>query len=361
MPSRRRILVAMSGGVDSSVAALLLQRLGHEIAGVTMCLGTEGTPGQEREGRGRRCCSPEDIADARRVCRALGIGHHVVSMRGELERLVIEPFVSEYLRGRTPNPCVLCNRRLKFGVLIERLAASGYDLLATGHYARIVPGAGAAALARPKDLGKDQTYFLYSVDRRRLAHVVFPLAELAKDEVRSLAEEARLPVSRKRDSQDLCFLPRAGEPGLFARLGAAGKPGEIVSVDGEVLGRHGGIFNYTIGQRHGLGLSAPRPLYVVAMDPLRNRIVAGGEEHLYADCLAAAAQGFLPAERGGRAEAKIRYAHRAAPCRFSLAGDRLEVYFDRPQRAITPGQSVVLYRDDIVLGGGVIEGAAPAP
>jgi tRNA-specific 2-thiouridylase len=346
---KHKVLVAMSGGVDSSVAALLLLREGYDVAGITMCLALESDPG------GRKCCSPEDIADARKVCRVLGIEHHVLSLSGEMEKRVIGPFIEEYLRGRTPNPCVLCNEHIKFRALVDSLSASGMDFLATGHYARIVDAGGVPALARPADLSKDQTYFLYSVERERLARVIFPLGELTKDEVRAAALEAGLPVSEKPESQDICFRPAGGSREFFESRGIEARPGDILSPGGEVIGRHGGITNYTVGQRRGMGISAPEPLYVISIDPAGNTITAGPESMLYSGGLTARPVNFLPGERGGRAEGKIRYAHGPEPCVFRLAEGSLEVDFDEPQKAVTPGQSIVLYRDGTVIGGGVIE------
>jgi len=347
-----KIIVAMSGGVDSSVAALLLQRDGYEVSGITMCIAAESAGG------GRKCCSPEDITDARRVCRELGIEHHVLSMSGEMEKWVIGPFVEEYRRGRTPNPCILCNEHIKFRALVDNLAASGMDMLATGHYAGISREGDLPALARPKDRTKDQTYFLYSVDRARLGKVIFPLSDLTKEEVRKIAAEAGLPVSEKPESQDVCFWPEGGGPAFFESRGLESLPGDIVSVDGEVTGRHNGIFNFTIGQRRGLGISAPEPSYVISIDPETNTVVAGDEKYLYSSILTARPVNFLPGETGGRAEGKIRYAHGPEPCEFILSGDTLEVRFDEPQKAIAPGQSVVLYRGDVVIGGGIISGAS---
>ena len=344
-----KVMVAMSGGVDSSVAALLLQRDGYDVSGITMCIAAES------EGGGRKCCGPEDITDARRVCMMLGIEHHVLSMSGEMEKWVIGPFVEEYRKGRTPNPCILCNEHIKFRVLVDSLAASGMDLLATGHYAKITEEGGVPALARPVDRTKDQTYFLYSVERSRLGKVLFPLGDLTKEEVRKIASEAGLPVSEKPESQDVCFWPEGGGAAFFESRGIESVPGDIVSVEGELLGRHTGIFNYTIGQRRGLGISAPEPLYVISIDPATNTIVAGEEEHLYSDRLLADPVNFLPGETGGRAEAKIRYGHGPELCEFSIEGDILEVRFDEPQKSVTPGQSVVLYRDEVVIGGGIID------
>jgi len=342
----------MSGGVDSSVAAILLQRDGYDVSGITMCIAAESAGG------GKKCCSPEDITDARRVCRDLGIEHHVLSMSSGMEQHVIGPFIDEYLKGRTPNPCIPCNEHIKFRALVDSLGASGMDLLATGHYAKMTEQGGVPALARPKDRTKDQTYFLYSVERERLGKVLFPLGDLTKDEVRKIAAEAGLKVSEKPESQDICFWPEEGGAAFFSSRGIESVPGDIVSVRGDVLGRHDGIFNYTVGQRRGLGISAPNPLYVISIDPETNTIVAGEEEHLFSDRLLADPVNFIPGETGGRTEAKIRYGHGPEPCEFSISGDTLEVRFDKPQKAVTPGQSVVLYRDDVVIGGGIIREAA---
>ncbi len=338
----------MSGGVDSSVAAILLQRDGYDVSGITMCIAAESAGG------GKKCCSPEDITDARKVCRDLGVEHHVLSMSGEMEKRVIGPFVDEYLKGRTPNPCILCNEHIKFRALVDSLGASGMDLLATGHYARMSEESGVPALMRPMDRTKDQTYFLYSVERERLAKVLFPLGDLTKGEVRKIAAEAGLKVSEKPESQDVCFWPEEGGAAFFSSRGIESLPGDIVSVSGEILGRHEGIFNYTVGQRRGMGISAPNPLYVLSIDPETNTVVAGEEEHLFSARLFADPVNFIPGESGGRAEAKIRYGHGPVPCEFTISGDTLEVTFDDPQKAITPGQSVVIYRDDVVIGGGII-------
>ena len=349
----QRIAVAMSGGVDSSVAALLLQDQGYEVAGITMCLGAAATPG----GRAK-CCSPREVEDARRVCRTLGIAHQVVDFGADLEEKVIRPFVAEYRRGRTPNPCVACNREIKFGLLMALARSWGYDGIATGHYAAIEERDGLYRLRRPKDRRKDQTYFLYAIPRETLAQVRFPLADLTKDEVRRIAREAALPVAEKPESQDVCFIPEAGCATFLEGRGAVAGPGEIVDRAGRLRGRHRGIACYTIGQRGGLGISAPEPLYVLVIDAAANRLVVGAKADLRAAELTAVQVNRLvdtfPAEAWG----KIRYAHRGAPCRVAEGDGRLAVRFGETQEAITPGQSIVLYQGDTVLGGGIIEEVA---
>jgi len=347
----KKVAVAMSGGVDSAVAALLLRQSGHETIGVTMCLGV--TPA---EGGRAKCCGAQEIEDAGSVCRALGIRHYVVDFAADLEEKVIEPFVAEYLRGRTPNPCVACNRWLKFGSLLSKALAWGFDGLATGHYAAIVADGGGYLLKRPKDRRKDQTYFLHAIPRETLARVLFPLAGYTKDEVRGIAERAGLPVFDKRESQDVCFMPAEGHGAFLRSRGAGIEPGEIVNLEGRVLGRHEGIACYTIGQRGGLRLSSPKPLYVVAIDATHNRLVVGGKTDLRAEGLVAGEVNRLVDAFPEEATAKIRYAHRAARCRISEEKDgRLTVRFAEPQEAVAPGQSVVLYDGETVLGGGIIQ------
>ena len=341
----------MSGGVDSAVAALLLRDSGHEIAGVTMCLGVAPA-----EGERAKCCGPKEIEDAARVCRALGIRHYVIDFAADLEEKVIRPFVEEYCRGRTPNPCVACNRFIKFGTFLAKALAWGFDGLATGHYAGIEEERGAYRLKTPKDRRKDQTYFLHAIPREALAKVVFPLAGLTKDEVRGIAGRAGLPVFDKPESQDICFIPAEGHEAFLRGRGARLEPGEIVDTAGRVLGRHRGIACYTIGQRGGLRISSPAPLYVLAIDAARNRLIVGPKKDLKSEGLIAEQVNRLVDAFPGEAWAKIRYAHKAARCKISSDGDRITVRFREPQEAVSPGQSVVLYDDEgTVLGGGTIK------
>lgn len=348
----RSVVVAMSGGVDSAVTAFLLKEAGCDVVAVTMCLAVAAG-----EGNRAKCCGPGEIEDARRVCRVLGIPHYVMDFSGDLEEKVIRPFVAEYLRGRTPNPCVPCNRHIKFGTLLDRTLAMGFDFLATGHYCGLEESNGRMVMKVPRDTKKDQTYFLHDVPGAVLPRVLFPLAGLTKGEVRSIAEKAGLPVSGKRESQDICFVPR-GNPGSFvaARCRGAG-PGDMVDGEGRVLGTHRGISWYTVGQRARLGGRPGRPLYVLSIDGPGNRVVVGPKSGLSAGGLLADGVNLLSGDLPGRAEARIRYAHRGAPCRAQLEGGGLRVTFDTPQEAVTPGQSVVLYRDGVVLGGGIISEA----
>jgi tRNA-specific 2-thiouridylase len=347
--SMKKVLVAMSGGVDSSVSAALLKDKGCEVAGATMCLGFSAGTGQ------KKCCGPKEIDDALRVCTALGMRHYVFDFSEDMEALVIGNFLSEYSRGRTPNPCIECNRHLKFRVLLKKARALGFDYLATGHYAGITEQGGSCYLQRPKDRRKDQTYFLYCIAPGDLQQCLFPLADYTKDEVRLLARQHRLPVAEKPESQDICFIPEKGlHAFLEARLPEA-IPGDIVDAGGTVLGRHKGICFYTIGQRQGLGISAHYPLYVTALDADRQRVIVGYKNCLKAAGLVAGGINMLSDDVPQQAHAKIRYGHKAQPCSFTVSGDELTVVFNEPQEAVTPGQSVVLYDGDRVLGGGIIE------
>ncbi len=347
-----KVVIAISGGVDSSVAALLLKEQGHEVVGITMCLGVaEGAGGHVK------CCGPREIEDARRVCQMLEIPHYVMDFAGDLEEHIVKPFVEEYRSGRTPNPCVACNRFIKFGTLLEKAMAMGFDFLATGHYAGIAMRGGKPLLIRSGETRKDQTYFLHAVRRETLGRIRFPLAHLTKERVRQVAREKGLPVSDKQESQDICFIPKGGY-GVFLRSrGIEMNPGEFVDRKGSLVGGHGGFALYTTGQRARRGGRTGDPLYVIAVDAKRNQVVVGGKDDLLASSLVADRINLLVDDLPDRCVAKIRYAHRGAPCRVAFEGDLLRVVFDEPQVAITPGQYVVLYDGDIVLGGGVIREA----
>jgi tRNA-specific 2-thiouridylase len=341
-----RIVVAMSGGVDSTLAAALLAEQGHEVHGVTLRLATPPAEG-----------GAPDPAEA---AAALGIPFTSLDLRAEFERLVVAPFCEAYGTGRTPNPCALCNTRVKFGLLLDKARSLGAEALATGHYARIETGPdGAARLVRGADRRKDQSYFLFAVGRGVLASVRFPLGGLTKDAVRSLARARNLAVAERGESQEICFVPGGDYAAFVARRGTAGgfTSGPIVDSSGRRLGEHRGLANYTVGQRRGLGFAAGRPLYVVVLDMAANTLVVGPDEELWRRELVAAGVNWLvdepPAEF--RAAVRIRSRHEPAPATIAPeGGGDWRVLFDEPQRAITPGQAAVFYDNDIVLGGGWI-------
>ena len=344
-----KVAIAISGGVDSSVAALLLKKQGHDVAGITIRLGAVN-----RESDEAKACGQRDIEDAKRVCRMLDIPHHVVDLSLELEDRVVKPFIEEYVKGRTPNPCVACNRHIKFGMLLDRVTELGFDFIATGHYAKIERIDGKSILRRSRETRKDQTYFLHAIRRETLDRIRFPLADLMKGEVREIARKKGLPVSDKQESQDICFIPEEGYGAFLRARSIKVNPGEFVDRQGNVLGEHRGFALYTKGQRARLGGLTGEPRYVMAIDARNNRVVIGGKADLMAPGLVADRVNLLVDNLPARAIAKIRYAHRGSACTVSLDGDLLRVVFDQPQEAITPGQYVVLYDDGIVLGGGVI-------
>ncbi len=355
-----RAMIAMSGGVDSSVAALLMKRSGYDCAGVTMRLYR--SPAMEREAP-KSCCSDADEEDAACVCWQLGIPFESLCCTKEFEKAVIQAFIREYEAGRTPNPCIVCNRRMKFELLLSLARERGFDCLATGHYARITQdgGSGRLQLRQARDGSKDQSYVLYTLTQEQLAFLRFPLGELSKAEVRLIAESAGLVTASKRESQDICFIPD-GDYGAFLerRTGRRDPEGEILDLNGRVIGRHRGALRYTIGQRRGLGVAAEHPLYVVAKDMEKHSVTVGLERALYSRELTASDFNWLSIpepDRPLRVTARTRYRQReneATVC--PLEGSRVKLVFDRPQRAVTPGQAVVLYDGDLVLGGGTIEG-----
>jgi len=347
---KKKVLVAMSGGVDSSVAACLLKEKGYNVAGVTMCLGIKDSNSSKT-----RCCGTEAIEDAKKVAGVIDIPHYVLDFSKELEEKVVQDFIDEYARGRTPNPCVLCNRYIKFGSLLKKALAMKFDFLATGHYARIEKSCGKYLLKKAKDKTKDQSYFLYGIQREALPNILFPLGSLTKKEVRIIAKKKRLPVWEKAESQDICFIEGESYHDFFLKRSKNPEPGSILSREKRPLGRHKGVSFYTVGQRRGMGIGAKGALYVVSIDTERNEIIAGEKEELKAKSLVAENANFLMEIFSGSAKAKIRYSGNEAKCSFFSRGKNIEVIFDEKQEAITPGQSVVLYKNDTVLGGGVIK------
>ncbi|MBI3993408.1 MAG: tRNA 2-thiouridine(34) synthase MnmA [Candidatus Lambdaproteobacteria bacterium] len=354
-----RIAVAMSGGVDSSVAAALLVSQGHDVVGVHLKL--HELPAAQR--RDRSCCSLDDALDARQACARLGIPFYVLDAREAFARNVIDYFVGDYVQGRTPNPCVMCNKTIKSALLLEKVRAIGCTALATGHYARVTrrEDDGRYVLARPADRRKDQTYFLFATSREELPHLRFPLAEFDKPAARALAQTHGLLTWNKPDSQEVCFVPADYRAFLRERLGAA-RPGAFVDRAGRELGRHEGLPFYTVGQRRGLGVSGARPYYVVALDAVRNQVVLGSEAELFGDRLRVAQVNWVSCDDPPgplRATVKVRYAHAGTPATLTPRGDTWLVRFDAPVRAITPGQAAAFYDGDVLLGGGWIVGDGP--
>lgn len=357
----RKVVVAMSGGVDSSVAAALLREQGHEVIGVTMNLYSLPKEVCRSENL-KSCCGWQAQADANRVAIALGIPHYVVDFRREFERTVVEDFSREYGRGRTPNPCIRCNQFIKFDLLLERARNLEADYMATGHYAQVEfdPATDRYLLKKGKDRDKDQSYFLYTLTQAQLAMTLFPLGGLTKKDVRIIAARLALPVAQKEESQEICFVPdRNYAKFLRERIPQAFRPGPILDVQNRVVGRHEGIIHFTIGQRKGMGIAAPHPLYVLSIDAEKNTIVVGKNEDLYRSRLEASDVNLIAFETLDEPKdvlAKIRYKHAEANATISpLDSGSIRVDFEKPQRAITPGQAVVFYDGDTVGGGGIID------
>lgn len=342
---KEKVLVGMSGGVDSSAAALILRNDGFRVSGVTLKLCSED--------------KPKDLADAKAVCEKLGIEHITLDLKKEFNDYVISDFISQYKKGCTPNPCLVCNKYIKFGKMLDKAIELGYDKIATGHYARVEEKNGRFILLRAADKSKDQSYVLYSLTQHQLSHLVLPLGELTKPQIRQMAEEAELISADRPDSQDICFVPDGDYAAFIEKTdGFKSEKGDYVDLDGNVLGEHQGIIHYTIGQRKGLGIALGKPQFVIEKTAETGRVVLGDEEHLFKKTVTVADVNFIPFDaltEEMRVTAKLRYRHIEQPATIKpLAEGKVEIIFDEPQRAPSTGQAAVFYDGDTVVGGGII-------
>jgi len=348
-----RVVVAMSGGVDSSVAAALLKKDGYDVTGVTMRVADCMENGLSTEST--------DVEDARKVAEIIGIPHLVVDLRDTFHDEIVLPFVRAYARGMTPNPCITCNRKIKFGVLMQKAVEMGAAGIATGHHARIIEHEGIKMIARGRDNDKDQSYFLFQLTHRDLGSIMFPVGEIRKEEVRRIAGQLDLPVARKKDSLEICFIPDDDYITVVEKYSRFTPPaGEIVTADGKMVGEHGGIHRFTVGQRRGLNVALGKPMYVLELDGLNNRVLIGSKDECRSRGLVANGvvwNYYKPFEKKMKISVKIRYQAQPVEARlFPIDDDGVEVVFDRDGPLVTPGQAVVFYKDDLVLGGGWITG-----
>ncbi len=359
--NKKKVMIGMSGGVDSSVAAALLLEQGYEVVGVTLKLWAEESDDLAHPSGG--CCSLDDINDARMVAFKLGIPHYVLNFKEAFRKDVVDYFVKEYQCGRTPNPCIACNRHIKFEGLLDRALSMEFDYIATGHYAKIIsnPVSGRVELHRGASIQKDQSYVLYHFTQHQLSHMLMPLGDMAKDQTREIAARYGLSIAKKPDSQEICFVPDQDYAAFIERYtGEKSIPGNFIDSKGRILGTHQGIGHYTIGQRKGLGIAFGIPMFVTRIDLENNTVMLGAEEEIFQTILTAGDLNFIEISELTdpiQVQAKIRYSAVPAPATLiPVAGDTAKVVFDQPQRAITPGQSVVFYHDESVVGGGTILG-----
>ena len=354
---KKKVVIGMSGGVDSSVAAYLLKEQGYEVIGIMMKLSPDNPDYEENEGG---CCSISAANDARRVADVLDIPFYVMNFKDVFKANVIDNFVDEYMEGRTPNPCIVCNKKIKFEEFLRKARAMGADYIATGHYAKIEKQDDRYILKKSEDDKKDQTYALYTLNQEQLSHTLMPCGDYSKPEIRNIAERIGLEVFKKKDSQEICFIPDNDHGSYIKKYsGREIKPGNFVNNEGKVMGFHKGIVYYTIGQRKGLGIAIGKPIFVNDINPLTNEVVIGDEEDIFKIGLIAKDLNFIPfdkLESKLRVSAKIRYsAIPQAATLIPIENDRIKVVFDDKQRAITKGQSVVFYLENLVVGGGIIE------
>lgn len=358
--SKGKVIVGMSGGVDSSVAAMLLKKQGYDVIGVTMQIWQDEETAIQEENGG--CCGLSAVDDARRVADQLGISYYVMNFKKEFKEWVMDDFAQEYFRGRTPNPCIRCNRYVKWEALLHRSLSIGGDFIATGHYAKVVQLPNGRYTLKKAPSKKDQTYALYNLTQEQLSKTLMPVGDYTKDEIRQMAEEMGLLVASKPDSQDICFIPDGDyQKFLFEYTGKKLPKGNFVDKSGNVVGTHEGITHYTIGQRKGLNLAMGHPVFVTEIRPETNEVVIGDNADVFRSILVASNANWMSIEqpRPGekiRVQAKVRYAHQGAMATAYMTEDgKLVCEFDEPQRAITPGQALVMYDGDYVVGGGIIE------